>query len=152
MVSKKEWEELNEDDRILRKALEIFRVEAKDLPRVVERFQREIKEMEEKLKMFDKTNVSKEKSKIFEDIVNYLKEKGAKKVAVFGSYARGEEKTESDIDIVVEFSEKKSLLELVKIERELSEILGIKVDLLTEKFISPYIIDDIKKEMKVIYS
>jgi hypothetical protein len=50
MVSRKEWEELNEDDRILKKALEIFRVEAKDLPRVVERFQREVKEMEEKLK------------------------------------------------------------------------------------------------------
>jgi hypothetical protein len=39
----------------------------------------------------------------------------------------------------------------VRIERELSEILGIKVDLLTERFISPYLIDRIKKEMRVIY-
>jgi predicted nucleotidyltransferase len=51
----------------------------------------------------------------------------------------------------VEFSERKSLLELVRIERELSEVLGIKVDLLTEKSISPYLIDTIKREMKVIY-
>ena len=51
----------------------------------------------------------------------------------------------------MEFSGRKSLLELVKIERELSEVLGIKVDLLTEKSISPYLIDTIKKEMEVIY-
>jgi hypothetical protein len=41
----------------------------------------------------------------------------------------------------VEFSERKSLPELVRIERELSEALGIKVDLLTEKSISPYLPD-----------
>jgi hypothetical protein len=63
---------------------------------------------------------------------------------------RGEEKPGSDIDILVEFSERKSLLEFVRIERELSEILGIKVDLLTEKAISPYLIDPIREEMEVI--
>jgi hypothetical protein len=51
----------------------------------------------------------------------------------------------------VEFSERKSLLELVRIERELSEVLGIKVDLLTEKSISPYLIDTIREQMEVIY-
>jgi predicted nucleotidyltransferase len=74
-----------------------------------------------------------------------------KKIALFGSYVRGEEKQGSDIDIIVEFSERKSLLELVRIERELSEVLGIKVDLLTEKSISPYLIDTIRDEMEVIY-
>ena len=91
------------------------------------------------------------KEEIFEKIARLLKNQGVRKVAVFGSYVRGEEKPESDIDIIVEFSERKSLLELVKIERELSEVLGIKVDLLTEKSISPYLIDTIKREMKVIY-
>ena len=91
------------------------------------------------------------KEEIFEKIARLLKNRGVRKVAVFGSYVRGEEKPESDIDIIVEFSERKSLLELVKIERELSEFLGIKVDLLTEKAISPYLIDTIKREMKVIY-
>ena len=71
------------------------------------------------------------KEEIFEKIARLLKNRGVRPVAVFGSYVRGEEKPESDIDIIVEFSEKKSLLELVKIERELSEVLGIKVDLLT---------------------
>lgn len=91
------------------------------------------------------------KEEIFKKIASVLKEQGARKIAVFGSYIKGEEKPESDIDVIVEFSEKKSLLELVRMERELSEILGIKVDLLTEKSISPYLIDEIKEEMEVIY-
>ena len=91
------------------------------------------------------------REKIFEKIAQALKNQGARKIAVFGSYVRGEEKPESDIDIIVEFSERKSLLEFVRIERELSELLGIKVDLLTEKAISPYLIDTISKEMEVIY-
>jgi len=77
------------------------------------------------------------REEIFEKIAQALKNQGARKIAVFGSYVRGEEKARSDIDILVEFSGRKSLLELVRIERELSEILRIKVDLLTEKSISP---------------
>jgi len=92
------------------------------------------------------------KKELFEEIIRLLKNKGAKKIAVFGSYVRGEEEPESDIDIIVEFSDRKSLLELVGIERELSEGLGIKVDLLTEKSISPYLIESIRKEMEVIYA
>ncbi len=87
---------------------------------------------------------------LFEKISSFLKNEGATKVAVFGSYARGEEKKGSDIDVLVEFSETKGLLALVRIERELSEFLGIKVDLLTEESISPYLIDKIKNEAKVI--
>ncbi len=92
-----------------------------------------------------------DREEMFAKITHLLKDQGARKVAVFGSYIRGEESQESDIDIIVEFSERKSLLELVRIERELSDVLGIKVDLLTEKSISPYLIDTIKREMEVIY-
>jgi predicted nucleotidyltransferase len=92
------------------------------------------------------------KQEIFEKVIKFLKNEGVKKISVFGSYVRGEEKGESDIDIIVEFSERKSLLELVRIERELSEFLGIKVDLLTEQSISPYLIESIRKEMEVIYA
>jgi len=88
---------------------------------------------------------------IFKEITRQLKNQGATKIAVFGSYVRGEEKPGSDIDIIVKFSGRKSLLDLVRIERELSGVLGIKVDLLTEKSISPYLIDTIKKEMEVLY-
>jgi len=92
------------------------------------------------------------KEELFHKIIQKLKNEGVKKIGVFGSYVRGEEKPGSDIDIIVEFSERKSLLDLVRIERELSEELGIKVDLLTEKSISPYLIDAIQKETEVIYA
>ena len=91
------------------------------------------------------------KKEIFEKIAQTLAAQGACKVAVFGSYVRGDDTRKSDIDIIVEFLPRKSLLDLVRIERELSEIIGIKVDLLTEKSISPYLIDKIRNELEVIY-
>lgn len=88
---------------------------------------------------------------IFQKTISILTSHGVKKIAIFGSYARGEVSSESDLDILVEFSERKSLLDLVGIEMELSELLNIKVGLLTEKSISPYLIDTIKKEAIMIY-
>ena len=52
---------------------------------------------------------------------------------------------------MVEFSERKSLLDIVGMEQELSDEVGSKVDLLTEKAVSPYLIDRIRQEMVVIY-
>jgi hypothetical protein len=72
-------------------------------------------------------------------------------VGVFGSVARGEGSERSDIDLLVKFAKKKSLLALVKLERELSSALGKKVDLLTEAAISPYLRDRILRELNVIY-
>jgi len=72
-------------------------------------------------------------------------------VGVFGSMARGEATEQSDIDLLVKFSKRKSLLALVRLERELSAALGRKVDLLTEAAISPYLRDRIKREIRVIY-
>ncbi|MBI1228442.1 MAG: hypothetical protein GC192_24620 [Bacteroidetes bacterium] len=54
------------------------------------------------------------------------------RVGVFGSYARGENQQGSDLDILIKFKEAIGLLELVQIEQELSDKLGIKVDLVTE--------------------
>ncbi len=64
-------------------------------------------------------------------ILSYLEEYSPLKVAVFGSFARGDNKPGSDIDILVEFKSTPSLLTLVRIENGLTELLGIKVDLLT---------------------
>lgn len=70
---------------------------------------------------------------------------------VFGSFARGTAERESDLDLVVRFSGRKSLLDLVRIEREMSEALGRKVDLLTEAAISPHLREHIKEETVVLY-
>ena len=89
---------------------------------------------------------------IRERAIEYLTRNGAKRIALFGSYMNGEAGPESDLDILAEFSDRKSLLQLVRLERELSELVGIKVDLLTEASISPRLIDGIKGQMEVIFS
>ena len=57
----------------------------------------------------------------------------------------------SDLDFLVEFETPKSLLDVVRFERQLSESLGKKVDLLTEAAISPYIREHIMQDLTVIY-
>ena len=90
-------------------------------------------------------------NEIREKVISNLKSHGAKKISIFGSYVREEATPESNLDIIVEFGEVKGLITFIGIENELVELLGIKVDLLTEKSISPYLIDRIKKEAIVIY-
>jgi uncharacterized protein len=72
-------------------------------------------------------------------------------LSVFGSFARGEPTAQSDVDLLVRFSKRKSLLDLVRIEREFSEALAKKVDLLTEASVSPYLRERIKSEAAVLY-
>ena len=69
-------------------------------------------------------------------------------IEIFGSYARGEQKETSDLDVIVEFEKRKSLLELVGIEQELEDNLGIKIDLLTEASISPFNRKNQKSDIK----
>jgi len=60
-----------------------------------------------------------------------LREKyGVKRIAIFGSYARGEQREISDIDVVVEF-EKPIGLKFFELADHLEQILGVRVDLLT---------------------
>ncbi len=70
-------------------------------------------------------------------IVKILKKYGIKKAGIFGSYVRGEQKKNSDIDILIEFND--SLLILVGIEMELEKVLKKKVDLITYGGLSPYL-------------
>ena len=84
-------------------------------------------------------------------LVFILEKYDVKTIGIFGSYARGVQRPDSDLDVMVNFRDRKSLLTLVRIERELSETIGVKVDLLTEQSVSPYLIDRIKSELKVIY-
>lgn len=62
-----------------------------------------------------------------------------KKISIFGSYVRDQQRDTSDVDIIVEFEEIPDLLEFVRLEEYLKKILGIKVDLVTKESISPYI-------------
>ena len=86
-----------------------------------------------------------------ETILSILRKYGASKIAIFGSYARGEEKEDSDIDILVRFNSPKSLFQLVRIEDELKEALQRPVDLITEKSVSPYLTNSIHRDEVVIF-
>jgi predicted nucleotidyltransferase len=72
-------------------------------------------------------------------------------IKVFGSFARGDFDSNSDIDLIVNFSDRKSLIDLARIEDELENSTGCKIDLLTENSISPYILERVNREAKVIY-
>jgi predicted nucleotidyltransferase len=62
-----------------------------------------------------------------------------KSLLVFGSYVHGRQKKKSDLDILVEFSEPPSLFEFLALERQLSGLLGIKVDLVMKEALKPSI-------------
>jgi predicted nucleotidyltransferase len=73
-----------------------------------------------------------ERQAIYSAIINYLSPYRPERIGLFGSFARQEEDIDSDIDILVKFKETITLLDLARIHRELSAILGKKVDLVTE--------------------
>lgn len=62
-----------------------------------------------------------------------------KTIGVFGSYVRGEPKKRSDVDILVEYTETPDFFEFLDLEEYLSDILEIKVDLVTKDALKPYI-------------
>lgn len=66
------------------------------------------------------------------EILRIASRYGARDVRVFGSVARGESERESDVDFLVELEDGRSLLDLGGLQMELEELLGCKVDVVTE--------------------
>lgn len=75
-----------------------------------------------------------------------FKKAGVSRSFIFGSYARKEAKKNSDLDLIVEFNKKKSIIDLIALKLELEKKLGIKVDVLTSNSIHPKIRNLIQKE------
>jgi len=85
-------------------------------------------------------------------IVSYLKHYDPEFVGIFGSYARSQNTASSDIDILVRFKKTYSLLKLIHMENELSDKLGIKVDLVTMGSLKNEIIrNNIFNDLQTIY-
>jgi len=70
-----------------------------------------------------------------------------KEMGIFGSYVRGEQKPQSDVDVLIDFEEYPSLLEFIGIEEALSERLGVKVDLVMKTGLKPRIGKHILREV-----
>ena len=79
-------------------------------------------------------------------IMKVLKKKGIKRAGIFGSFARGEQKKRSDIDILVKVPKKVDLYDFVGIKLDLEDVLRRKVDLVDYKLIRPELKETILQE------
>lgn len=88
--------------------------------------------------------------KLKRSIIRVLRKHGVKKAALFGSIVREEATEKSDIDLLVEFEGKKSLLDLAGLKLELEELAGKSVDVVTYKSLHPLLRDRILSEQEII--
>lgn len=75
------------------------------------------------------------------NIVELAAQYGASNVRVFGSVAHGTSGPDSDLDVLVELDPSRSLLDIVALKQDLEDLLGLRVDVVTEAALSPYIRD-----------
>lgn len=83
-------------------------------------------------------------------LLEVLRKYEVKRAALFGSIVKGEATAESDIDLLVEFEGRKSLLDLAGLKLELQELLRRKVDVLTYASLHPLLKERILSEQEVI--
>lgn len=90
----------------------------------------------------------------FEQIKSYLKTQPIKKMWVFGSFSRGEERPESDIDLLVQYDRENNrvgLFTIIRIQQQLQEMLGRKIDLVEEGTLMPFAADSANHDKILIY-
>ena len=72
---------------------------------------------------------------------------GVGNIRVFGSAARGDDRPDSDVDFLVDLEPGRDLLDLIAAKQDLEDLLGRKVDIVTERSVSPYIRDFITEDL-----
>ena len=75
---------------------------------------------------------------------------GVKEIGIFGSFARGEQKKKSDVDVLVEFEDMPDLIKFIELERKLQRLLGKKVDLVRKGAIREELKDIILRDVKIV--
>ncbi len=95
--------------------------------------------------------MNEEIKKIKIEIAPILKKHQVKKASVFGSYARGENTKNSDIDMLVELKRDKTMIDLINLEMDIEKKTKRKIDLITFKSINPLIKKNILKDEVKIY-
>ncbi|MEO5946644.1 MAG: nucleotidyltransferase domain-containing protein [Chitinophagaceae bacterium] len=93
-----------------------------------------------------------DKNIIYAQIQDYFTGKPVKKVFVFGSFARNDDKISSDIDLIIQPSHPVGLFALGKYVTDLEEITKKKVDLATQNSITPEFLALIQKDLKEVYA
>jgi predicted nucleotidyltransferase len=85
-----------------------------------------------------------------EEILRIAARHGATNVRVFGSVARGDDRADSDVDLLVKMEDDRSLVNLVGLEQELEELLQRKADVLTDGSIHPRLRSRIAAEARTL--
>ena len=80
------------------------------------------------------------------EILDMAARHGARNIRVFGSVARGDDRPDSDVDLLVAVEPGRTLLDVIALEQDLQELLGRRVDVLTEGGLSPYLQERILAE------
>ncbi len=75
---------------------------------------------------------------------------GVRGLGVFGSYAVGQAGRHSDLDLLVEFDRPPTLFQFVRLERELSRLMGVKVDLVMKSALNPQIGERILRQVVMV--
>jgi len=99
--------------------------------------------------MITPSQILKEKKS---DVLAIAAKYGAHNVRIFGSVARGDASAKSDIDLLVKLDRGRTLLDHVRLVRELESLLGCKVDLATENSLKPGIRDRVLSESVPLHS
>ena len=86
-------------------------------------------------------------------IADYLRTQPVRRAWIFGSFARGEETPQSDIDILVEFEKDcpMGLFGFLRIKNDLEDLVGRDVDLVEDGTLRPYAIENVNHDKKLIY-
>lgn len=86
-------------------------------------------------------------------IANYFKTQPVLKAWLFGSFARGEEKPWSDLDILVQYDRSQSigLLKIAGMQLDLEDLLGREVDLVENGTLRPWATESVNREKQLIY-
>jgi len=95
-------------------------------------------------------NIKEAKAILKEHRAEVVRKYSVRKIGIFGSYVRGEQKKRSDIDILVEYNRIPDLFECINLERYLQRLLRKKVDLVRKAAIRPELKGRILKEVVYI--
>lgn len=85
-----------------------------------------------------------------QEILTLAEKRGVHNVRVFGSVARGEQRLESDVDLLVDFEAGRSLLDLTGLWLDLESALGCRVDVVSSRGLRPRVADEILREAVVL--
>ncbi len=80
------------------------------------------------------------------EILRIASRYGARNIRIFGSRAKGNAASDSDLDILIELEPDRTLFDIIAIKQDLEDLLGCSVDVVTEASLNPYIRDRILQE------